>query len=232
MTGSKESRERTEDDLRAALKTLEQQAPTVDWALRVAHDPAARKRLRLAPSAGWPGWSRLAAAALAAVAVTGVALAVATHHSGSRTTGIAPAPARLAAWTVQRVPGGTIRVTIRELRDAAGLQAQLRADRVPANVMFLRHSFTPTTSASAIPRACRAPHMSDKANATLQEKIMPFPGPFAVGPNSVVLVIHPSAIPAGIGLFIKAFAASPGTTGSGFALQTDLVQASPLCTGS
>jgi hypothetical protein len=230
MTGSEESRERTEDDLRAALKTLEQQAPTVDWALRVARDPAARKRFRLAPSPGWPGWSRLAAATLAMVAVAGVALLVAAHHSGSRTASVGPA--RLAAWTVQRDPGGTIKVSIRELRDAAGLQARLRADGVPANVMFLQHSFTPTTSASAIPRSCRAPQMSDKANATLQEKIMPFPGPFAVGPNSVVLVIHPSAIPAGIGLFIEAFAASPGTTGSGFALQTDLVQASPLCTGA
>jgi hypothetical protein len=230
VTGSKESRIRTEDDLRTALKTLEQHAPTVDWALRVVHDPAARTRFRLAPSARRPGWSRLAAATVAAVAVAGVALAVATHHSGSRTSGIAPA--RLVAWTVQRVPGGTIRVTIRELRDAAGLQARLRVDGVPANVMFLQHSFMPTTSASAIPRSCRAPHMSDKANATLQEKIMPFPGPFAVGPNSVVLVIRPSAIPAGIGLFIEASAASQGTTGSGFELQTDLVQASPLCTGS
>src|SRR6266516_1690081 len=141
-------------------------------------------------------------------------------------------PAQLAAWTVQRDPGGTIKVTIRELRDAGGLQARLRADGVPANGVFLHHSFTPTTSNSAIPRSCHAPHMSDEANALLQERIMPNPGSSALGPNSVVLVINPSAIPARIGLFIEAFAASPGTTGDVFALQTDLVQASLPCTGS
>ena len=168
--------------------------------------------------------SALAVAAGGAAVVT--ALLPASHQVNS------VGPAQLAAWTVQRDPGGTIKVTIRELRDAGGLQARLRADGVPANVVFLHHSFTPTTSNSAIPRACRAPHMSDKANALLQERIMPMPRPSALGPNNVVLVINPSAIPARIGLFIEAFAASPGTTGDVFALQTDLVQASLPCTGS
>jgi hypothetical protein len=169
--------------------------------------------------------SALAVAAGAAAAVA--ALLPASHQVNSG------GPARLAAWTVQRDPGGTIKVTIRELRDAAGLQARLRADGVPANVVFLHHSFTPTTSTSAIPRSCRAPHISDKTNARLQDRIMPFPGPAALGPNSVVLVINPSAIPARIGLFIEAFAASPGTTtGDVFSLQTNLVQASLPCTGS
>src|SRR5262249_13026274 len=145
-----------------------------------------------------------------------------------------PAPVTLAAWTVARHPGGIINVTIRELRDPAGLQRTLRADGVPANVVFLGHSFTPTTSATAIPRSCRAPHLSDRANADLQVKIMPQPVPFnPTNPGSVVLSIRPSAIPRKIGLFIKAYAASTGSqAGQALALQTDLVRASQQCTGS
>jgi hypothetical protein len=147
------------------------------------------------------------------------------------------APAALAAWTVAREPNGLVAVTIRELRDPAGLWRMLRADGVPANVRFLSHSFTPTTSASAIPRACHPPHMSDTANAHLQEKIMPQVGPGAGAPipsgGAVVLTIRPSAIPRGIGLYLEAWAASSGAqTGPILSLQTDLVLVSPPCTGS
>jgi hypothetical protein len=141
------------------------------------------------------------------------------------------------SWTVQRTSGDTIKVTIRDLRDAAGLQAQLRADGVPANVVFLPDSFTPTTSSSAIPKSCDAPQLSDEANARLQNKIID-PADAATISSAVisggaVLVLHPSAIPAGIGVFIKAFAAAEHTTtGPVFAMETGLVQASPLCTGS
>jgi hypothetical protein len=139
---------------------------------------------------------------------------------------------RLAAWTVQRAQDGAIKVTIRDLRDSSGLQDTLRAAGVPASVQLLRHDFTGTTSPGAIPRGCQAPPLSDAANARLQEKIMPVTIPVP-GRNSVVIVIHPAAIPAGIGLFIKAFAASPGThAGTTFSLQTDLVTTSPQCTGS
>ena len=47
--------------------------------------------------------------------------------------------AQLAAWTVTNQADGGIRVTIRELRDPAGLQRTLRADGVPASVTFLGH---------------------------------------------------------------------------------------------
>ena len=43
---------------------------------------------------------------------------------------------QLAAWTVARQADGSIKVTIRELRDPAGLQQRLRADGVPASVTF------------------------------------------------------------------------------------------------
>jgi hypothetical protein len=132
----------------------------------------------------------------------------------------------LAAWSVIKEQHGLVKVTIRELRDPAGLWQALREDGVPANVRFLHHDFVPTTSAHDLPKGCLAPRMSDAANAGLQEKIMPGAGP----QNGVVLKIRPSAIPHGIGLYLKAWAASPGANG-GLSLQTDLVQATPLRRG-
>jgi hypothetical protein len=154
------------------------------------------------------------------------ALAVAALLSGSTEGNVGRAV--LTAWTVQPGSHGTVKVTIRELRNPAGLQSLLRADGIPANVVFLQHSFTPTTSPSAIPRSCRAPHMSDKANANLQEKILPAPH-FSTG---TVLIIRPSAMPRHIGLFIEAWAAPGSETHPALALQVDLVVASTRCTGS
>jgi hypothetical protein len=243
MTGTSASPVRTEDDLRLALLALEERAPSVESVLRGLPGPAGhqvpRRPWLARPAARASRPRRLGLAATAAAAAAAVALAVAIHqpgaqpgtHPGGRAGG--SSPARLAAWTVRHDPDGTIRITIRELRDPTGLQDRLRAAGVPANVVFLRHDFTPTTSTSAIPRACRPPRMSDAANAQLQEKIMPFPGPGMMAPGRAVLIIRPSAIPSGIGLFIEAWAARSGLrSGTLFDLQTDLVQASRPCTGS
>ncbi len=195
-----------------------------------APDRAGRRASRLSrlhPALRW----RAALAGAVAVAAC-AALAVTALHPGS--TGSSTGPVRLTAWTVQHDPSGMIKVTIRDLRDAAGLQATLRGDGVPANVEFSPAYFEGTTSPSAIPPACSAPQMTDKDNATLQEKVTPgFGAPHSMEPGSVVLTIDPSAFPAGIGLYIKAFAASPGTeNGPVLSLQTDLVTTSPQCTGS
>jgi hypothetical protein len=80
---------------------------------------AVRARRRIRGLAG-----AVAVAAGAAVALT--TLLPAGH----------PARVQLAAWTVTSQANGTIYVTIRELRDAAGLQRTLRADGVPASVIF------------------------------------------------------------------------------------------------
>lgn len=192
-----------------------------------------------------------AAAGLAAAAV--LVLIPGTAHTPRA------ARAQLAAWTVARRPAGLVTVTIRELRNPGGLRRMLRADGIPANVRFLPRDFPPTTSNSVIPRACRAPHLSAQANAHLQEKIMPEPGVTASPPPGAVvrgyahgrpsvwsgiskgkdlrpdvaLTIRPSAIPDGIGLFIEAWAAAPGTrSGATLSLDADLVQTSPHCTGS
>jgi hypothetical protein len=159
-----------------------------------------------------------AAATVAAVALALVSPAAPARHGGQGAT--------LAAWTVTPERHGLITVTIRQLRDPAGLWQTLREHGVPANVQFLSHAFTPTTSAHAIPRSCRAPRMSDEANAMLQEKIMPGTGPL----GGVAVTIRPSAIPHGIGLYLKAWAAGPSANG-GLSLQIDLVQATPQCTG-
>ena len=47
-----------------------------------------------------------------------------------------PAPVQLTAWTVSTEPSGTVAVTIRDLRDPAGLQRALLAHGVPAIVRF------------------------------------------------------------------------------------------------
>jgi hypothetical protein len=174
----------------------------------------------------WPAMLAGVAAVAACAALAVTALVPGTAHHTARI--------QLAAWTVQHDPGGLIKVTIHDLRDAAGLQATLRADGVPANVEFSETPFEGTTSPSAIPPSCTAPQMPDKGNARLQEKITPsFGPPSGFDPDSVALTIDPAAFPPGIGLYLKAFAASPGTkNGLVLSLQTDLVTTSPQCTGS
>ena len=89
----------------------------------ISRGRAVRKRRRIPGIAG-----ALALAAVAAFAVT--ALWPASHQSGH-----GPG-AQLAAWTVTKQADGTVYVTIRELRDPAGLQSKLRADGLPASVIF------------------------------------------------------------------------------------------------
>jgi hypothetical protein len=142
----------------------------------------------------------LAAAAAAAVAVTALLPA---SHPASHQPGI-----QLAAWTVVRQADGTVSVTIRQMRDPAGLQSTLRADGVPASVSF----FGPRSS------AC-----------------VPYPASLALI-NSVftvrqagsfpVMVIHPSALPSGTGVQINP-PARPAVN-----VAVGLVHASPQCTGT
>ena len=185
----------------------------------IAQPPPPRRAIRRSRLTLFALVGVAAAGAAAAVALALVAPAVPAHHGGRGAT--------LAAWSVTTERHGLITVTIRQLRDPGGLWQTLREHGVPANVQFLNHAFIPTTSPRAIPRSCRAPRMSDEANAKLQEKIMPAPGL----QGGIAVTIRPSAIPHGIGLYLNAWAASPGANG-GLSLQIDLVQANPQCTGS
>jgi hypothetical protein len=195
-------------------------ATPADQILRRGRAVRARRRIPVLAGA-------LAVVAAAALAVS--ALLPGAHQPAPQ---LSIRPAQLAAWTVTRQADGTIRVTIRELRDPAELQRQLRADGAPASV----------TLAGQENRACR-PYL---ASPTLRKRVLsitfdviPLPHqgpPPTVSPPqpNLVLVFHinPRALPAGVGVRI---ATSYGLVRPGLArasLRSGLVYASPQCTGS
>ena len=146
----------------------------------------------------------LAAAAGAAAAVTALLPAShpASHHPG----------AQLTAWTVVKQPDGDIAVTIRELFYPAGLQRKLRADGVPASATF--------DAGHRDPSSCRA---YPAARAVLREVFPPHPG----APTAAI-VIRPSALPTGTGMYLNDTSNPYGYLG----LSAGLVQTSTRCTGS
>ena len=146
----------------------------------------------------------LAAAVGTAVAVSALLPAShpASHQPGNR----------LTAWTVVKQPGGRIAVTIRELYYPAGLQRALRADGVPISVTFDAHH--------RFPSWCRA----YPASRALQLKVFP-PHP---GAPLAAIVIRPSALPTGAGVYLNDYSNPYGYVG----FQTGLVHASKRCTGS
>jgi len=131
----------------------------------------------------------LAGVAGAALAVT--ALQPSSHQPGHRAT------AQLTAWTVASQANGDIRITIRELRDPAGLQRTLRADGRPVNVSF---------SGPPLSTSCQ-PHPASKSQLRSVAQFHP-------GGKSAVLVIHPSALPQGAGVFIFDRSRAPAGTPS------------------
>lgn len=164
----------------------------------ISHGRKIRARRRIPTLAG-------ALAALAAAAVVVSALLPAGH----------PASMQLAAWTVAKQSNGTVKVTIRQLHDPAGLQHTLRADGIPSAVAFY-HSQNP---------ACRN---YPKASERLTQKIV---HPLEYGHSDVVLLLHPSALPDQAGV---AIAVGPVWVHGKkhFSMVYSLIQASPRCTGS
>jgi hypothetical protein len=177
-----------------------------------------RRRLVLPVTAAT---AALAAAATALMLVSGSPVA-ATRHSGGRQS------VTLAAWSVIARPAGLVQVTIHQLRDPEGLESALRADGVPANVRFLPYQFQGGTGNEKMPSSCRAPRMSDEANAKLQAQIMPdvvpgklVPGSFHIYPGgfgymasdqSSGYVLYISHTPSGVPTIsqLKFPGASPG----------------------
>lgn len=185
-----------DDELITAIRQQRgsvQMATPVEQIISRGHAVRSRRRL--------PGLAAtLAVTTAAAVAVLAWP---AGHHGG-------PQPSvQLAAWTVVRHHDGTISVTIRELRDPAGLQRRLRADGVPASVTFFGQE----------PRSCQ-PYPVGPA---LLHRV------FTAGRAGryPVLVIHPSALPGGAGLHIGAPVQRPAIN-----VGVDFVRASHGCTGS
>lgn len=157
--------------------------------------------------------------------VPGVAAAVGVAAAAAVAAGVvlpASHPARwpgvqLAAWTVARQGDGSIRVTINELRDPAGLQARLRADGVPASVTF---SGQPNPACHGYPGSGDQSQRRHRLHSVVT-------GP--VSPHHA-MIIHPAALPSGAGLAIFSFFKG-GQGKPGFAISVGLVQASPQCTG-
>jgi hypothetical protein len=198
----------------------------------------ARRHRRLIP--GVTG--SLAAAAVAALAVTTLAPAghEASHQGGRQPT------VHLAAWTVTKLAGGNISVTVRELKDPAGLQSSLRADGVPASVTFAGEQNpacrpypggTPGNPSTAGPATRLLKRVFPEPYKRLS--LLPVPrGPRHMQPvhgrppglnhlslNHAVVVIDPSALPGNAGVQLGA---SPG---GGALLLPAVVYASSQCTG-
>jgi hypothetical protein len=172
----------------------------------VRHGRARRRRHKLSSLAG--------AAVVAVGAVLAVTALLPASHPASHQPRV-----QLAAWTVTQQPGGIIHVTLRELRDPAGLQATLRADGVPASVSFGNGQQT----------AC-LPYPGGgfltSGNPTLISSVFPpYPGP------GTAVSIRPSALPAGTGVLLAFLQRSqPGVPL--IAIEAGVVQASQQCTGS
>jgi hypothetical protein len=169
----------------------------------VSRSRAIRSRRRIPVVAG----------ALALAAGTGLAVSAlvpASHQAGR------PASAQLAAWTVARQSDGNVRVTVRELRDPAGLQSKLRADGVPASVFFAGH-----------PNPSCSPNGKGGGTSVLKQVFTILPGDTKVR----VIVIHPSALPSGAGVLIAA-GHSHASQPHSVSLTLSLVKASAACTGS
>jgi hypothetical protein len=117
--------------------------------------------------------------AVAAGAAVAVAVLVPYGHQRPGQPG-----AQLAAWTVTKQADGDVYVTIRELRDPAGLQATLRADGVPAYVSTTSAACLRWTGSSAFPPGFLP--LKTRAQAS----------------RGVAMVIDPAAIPRGTALGI------------------------------
>jgi hypothetical protein len=109
------------------------------------------------------------------------------------------------AWAVQHNPDGTVAVTFKQARDAAGLQRYLRAHDVPAYVRFIPFVRAPAgdyrrtqvcgqTGPGNLPGGQR--------NVTILGEVFPF---LAAGgaPAGDALTIRPSRIPAGDSILIE-----------------------------
>ena len=115
----------------------------------------------------------------AAAAVAAVALAIVAVLPGSGR----PAPVRLAAWTVTTEPTGIVAVTIRDLRDPAGLQRALAAHGVPTLVRFHHTGSLIPSCVTSVPSTL----------ATIEHRV--FVQPPAASPGRTLLYIDPAAVP-------------------------------------
>ena len=141
----------------------------------ISRSRAIRNRRRI------PGLAAgMAVVAAAVLAVT----ALLPGHSATVQPGI-----HLTAWTVVKHADGTVYVRINQLRDPGGLQRKLRADGVPASVVF-------GNPVKVQQKPCQWYHGNVSG---LLPKVVPSIAP---GLGHAILAIRPSALPAGAGVQI------------------------------
>jgi hypothetical protein len=160
------------------------------------------------------------AAALAVAALAAPASSPATGHAQNA--------AQLTAWTVTRDPGGVIDVTIRELKDPAGLQARLRADGVPVNVSFSGPNLAcePYYPDYRYIPPMPPRHVGKPANYDLPWTQSYDNGSVTVSvtsPSDLTLALRPARMPRGTAFQIVTLRGSVTAWG--------LVKTSPACTG-
>ncbi len=168
------------NDVDLLTKVREQRATvpmTVPLEQIIRHGRVLRARRR------GPG---LALLAVLAAAVFGMTALLPSSHPSGRESGI-----QLAAWTVVKHPDGTVDVTIRELRDPAGLQRKLRADGVPASVIFGNQ---PTVR----PNHCQSYGHPE----LLPNVVTPSTAPGQPRGQVTVMVLHPASLPSSAGIQI------------------------------
>jgi hypothetical protein len=214
-----------DQDLMTAVKDafadVEMRTPTASV---MARGNMLRMRRRLPLAAGGVALTTGAAIAVAVLAPPGQPVPRRENaHTAQHGVRQAPAgSATLAAWTVTERPHGTVKVTIREMRDVADLQAELRTDGVHVVV----------TASLAWPGACREWRAGNYSMGNRVLRIANRTGlPSASGTE---FFIRPSAIPAGAILWLgfsqtgkpKGVTGPPGPMASGY------LTASQACTDS
>lgn len=174
---------------------------------------------------------RVAAGGAVSVGLAATALAVAALAApvGSPGTRQSQDTARLTAWTVTKHPGGVIDVTIRELKDPAGLQKRMRADGVPTILSTTStapacHPYYPDYQYIPplwlLKGAGNYPwtHSYDNGSVTVS----------VTSPAYLTLAFRPARLPRGTAFQIIAEPAASGP--AGFITALGLVKTSPACT--
>jgi hypothetical protein len=159
----------------------------------------------------------LAVLALAAVVSSAAVLSMPTP-SGQRHGG--PNNETLAAWTVTRTSSDTIAVTVRQLTDFSGLQAELRSYGVPVLI----------TSSMALPPSCTEWHSGDYSTGSVITLTNESGLPNASG---VEFSLQPTAIPSGalLWLGLAQTGAPPDSTGPAGPMSVGLFDGTTACAG-
>jgi hypothetical protein len=166
----------------------------------------------------------LLAAATAAAAIV-VAAAILPGRDGS--------PMVTAAWVVHHNANGTIKVTMKQARDAAGLQRALRADGITAYVRYVPWVSDPGGPVTAWPAEnCSQEAVGRPVPGRVVEAVFPFPA--GGGPEQgYALTIRRDAIPAGDAILIQV-TWTQGRPDLGIDVQDSVMSttAPPVCTAN